>query len=81
MLDPTALYNGALAVYGEAAMARDYGQLVGVDAARASPTHDGMMVHVGRRRCTSPTPPAMRGTTTASGTRPAPAGSPATPSA
>ena len=36
MVDPTALYNGALAVYGEAAMARDYGQLVAVDAARAS---------------------------------------------
>jgi glyoxylase-like metal-dependent hydrolase (beta-lactamase superfamily II) len=49
MVDPTALYNGALAVYGEAAMARDYGQLVGVDAARASPTHDGMTIHVGTR--------------------------------
>ena len=49
MVDPTALYNGALAVYGEAAMARDYGQLVGVDAARASPTHDGMTMHVGTR--------------------------------
>jgi glyoxylase-like metal-dependent hydrolase (beta-lactamase superfamily II) len=49
MLDPSALYSGALAVYGEAAMARDYGQLVGVDAARAAPTHDGMLIHVGGR--------------------------------
>jgi glyoxylase-like metal-dependent hydrolase (beta-lactamase superfamily II) len=49
MLDPSALYNGALAVYGEVAMARDYGQLVGVDAARAAPTHDGMLIHVGGR--------------------------------
>jgi glyoxylase-like metal-dependent hydrolase (beta-lactamase superfamily II) len=49
MVDPTALYNGALAVYGEAAMARDYGQLVAVAAARALTTHDGMTIHVGTR--------------------------------
>jgi glyoxylase-like metal-dependent hydrolase (beta-lactamase superfamily II) len=49
MVDPSALYNGALAVYGEAAMARDYGPLVGVDGARAAPTHDGMLIHVGGR--------------------------------
>lgn len=31
-------------------MARAYGQVIGVDAARASATHDGMFVDVGRRR-------------------------------
>jgi len=50
MVDPSALYRGALAVYGEAAMARDYGRLVGVDAARATTTHDGMLIYVGGRR-------------------------------
>jgi glyoxylase-like metal-dependent hydrolase (beta-lactamase superfamily II) len=49
MVDPSALYNGALAVYGAAAMAREYGELVGVDAARAAPTHDGMSIRLGRR--------------------------------
>jgi glyoxylase-like metal-dependent hydrolase (beta-lactamase superfamily II) len=49
MVDPSALYQGALAVYGAEAMAREYGELVGVDAARASATHDGMRIQVGRR--------------------------------
>jgi glyoxylase-like metal-dependent hydrolase (beta-lactamase superfamily II) len=50
MVDPAALYQGALAVYGEAAMARTYGELVPVDAARVSVTHDGMSLQVGSRR-------------------------------
>ncbi len=50
MLDPSALIQGATAVYGEAEMARAYGQVVGVDAARATATHDGMAIEVGRRR-------------------------------
>jgi glyoxylase-like metal-dependent hydrolase (beta-lactamase superfamily II) len=49
MLDPSALYNGALAVYGTDSMARNYGELVAVDASRAAPTHEGMAVHVGGR--------------------------------
>ena len=49
MIDPSALYRGALAVYGEQEMARSYGTVQGVDAARASATHDGFRVHVGRR--------------------------------
>lgn len=49
LVDPSALYEGALAVYGEAAMARDYGALVPVDAARAAATHDGMTIVLGTR--------------------------------
>lgn len=49
MVDPRDLYEGALAVYGAAEMARSYGELVAVDAARASPTHDGMVVHLAGR--------------------------------
>lgn len=49
MLDPSALYQGALAVYGAAQMARDYGELLGVHTARASATHDGMTVRLGTR--------------------------------
>jgi glyoxylase-like metal-dependent hydrolase (beta-lactamase superfamily II) len=50
MLDPSALVQGALAVYGEAAMAREYGQLVAVEPSRALATSDGMSIHVGQRR-------------------------------
>jgi glyoxylase-like metal-dependent hydrolase (beta-lactamase superfamily II) len=49
MVDPSALYQGALAVYGAQTMAREYGDLIGVDAARASATHDGMTLPLGRR--------------------------------
>lgn len=49
MVDPSALYQGALAVYGQAEMDRSYGQLVGVDAARVVTSHDGMTVALGRR--------------------------------
>ena len=49
MVDPSALYSGALAVYGAEAMAREYGDLVGVDAARAAATHEGMVLHLGKR--------------------------------
>jgi glyoxylase-like metal-dependent hydrolase (beta-lactamase superfamily II) len=42
MIDPTALYLGALAVYGQAEMDKSYGKLVGVPAARVSESHDGM---------------------------------------
>jgi glyoxylase-like metal-dependent hydrolase (beta-lactamase superfamily II) len=49
MVDPRALYEGALAVYGPEAMAREYGQLLAVPAERAAATHDGMALHWGTR--------------------------------
>lgn len=49
MIDPTALYQGALAVYGQEEMDRSYGQLVGVDAARVQTSEDGMRVPLGGR--------------------------------
>ena len=50
MIDPTALYEGALAVYGPEEMERSYGRLVGIDAARVRPSHDGMDVVLGGER-------------------------------
>jgi glyoxylase-like metal-dependent hydrolase (beta-lactamase superfamily II) len=41
MIRPAALWQGALAVYGAAQMARAYGELVPVDAARVRTTVDG----------------------------------------
>ena len=41
LLDPSALYQGALAVYGQEEMDRSYGQLQGVPEARAMASHDG----------------------------------------
>ena len=41
MIDPGALWQGALAVYGAAQMARAYGELLPVDAARVRTTTDG----------------------------------------
>ena len=49
LIDPSALYQGALAVYGQQEMDRSYGQLVGVDAGRVVQSHDGMSVSVGQR--------------------------------
>jgi glyoxylase-like metal-dependent hydrolase (beta-lactamase superfamily II) len=49
MVDPSALYAGASAVYGEAEMARSYGRPVGVNAARITTTHDGMTLTLGTR--------------------------------
>lgn len=50
MVDPSVLEASALSIYGPEAMARDYGTLVPVDAARVQTTHDGMSVALGRRR-------------------------------
>ncbi|WP_374672939.1 MBL fold metallo-hydrolase [Ideonella sp.] len=50
MIDPSALYQGALAVYGQAEMDRAYGELVGVDAARVRTSEDGMRVPLGGRQ-------------------------------
>lgn len=49
MIDPSALYQGALAVYGQAEMDRAYGPLVGVDPERVRTSHDGMRIRLGER--------------------------------
>ncbi len=50
MIDPKALYEGALAVYGPAEMERAYGAVVAVDQARVRTSHDGMDLRLGRER-------------------------------
>jgi glyoxylase-like metal-dependent hydrolase (beta-lactamase superfamily II) len=50
MIDPTALYQGALAVYGAEEMQRSYGTLLPVAAERVRTTHDGMDLMLGSRR-------------------------------
>jgi glyoxylase-like metal-dependent hydrolase (beta-lactamase superfamily II) len=49
LIDPSALYAGALAVYGQQEMDRSYGQLVAVDEARVAVSHDGQQIQVGQR--------------------------------
>ncbi len=49
LVDPRALWAGALAVYGEEEMQRSYGQLQAVPAERAVASEDGQRVHVGGR--------------------------------
>ncbi len=49
LIDPTALIQGATAVYGAAEIERSYGQIVGVDAARVVTTHDGMRLSLAGR--------------------------------
>ena len=49
MVDPGALWQGALAVYGQAEMDRSYGRVVPVAAERATATHEGMTVQLGGR--------------------------------
>jgi glyoxylase-like metal-dependent hydrolase (beta-lactamase superfamily II) len=49
MADPSALYAGATAVYGEAEMARTYGVPVGVDPSRIVASRDGMTLTLGTR--------------------------------
>jgi glyoxylase-like metal-dependent hydrolase (beta-lactamase superfamily II) len=50
LVDPAALYQGALAVYGQQDMDRAYGTLVAVPAERTRVTHDGMDLLLGARR-------------------------------
>lgn len=52
MIDPSALYQGALAVYGQAEMDRAYGQLVPVPAERVVSSADGMTVELAGRPLT-----------------------------
>ncbi|WP_397532353.1 MBL fold metallo-hydrolase [Roseateles sp.] len=49
LVSPTALWAGALAVYGEEEMQRSYGRLVPVPAARAEPSHDGQVIELAGR--------------------------------
>jgi glyoxylase-like metal-dependent hydrolase (beta-lactamase superfamily II) len=50
MIDPTALHEGALAVYGAREMERSYGRLVAVDASRVQASRDGMDLALGGGR-------------------------------
>ncbi len=47
LIDPSALYEGALAVYGAEEMARSYGELIAVPAGRVQSAADGMTVDLG----------------------------------
>lgn len=49
LIDPAALWQGALAVYGEAEMQRSYGELVPVPAERVMVTSDGMTLPLAGR--------------------------------
>ncbi|MFT7721893.1 MAG: MBL fold metallo-hydrolase [Roseateles sp.] len=49
LVDPKALWLGALAVYGEAEMQRSYGKLVPVPAGRAEASSDGQLIHLAGR--------------------------------
>ncbi|MBB2485983.1 MBL fold metallo-hydrolase [Mitsuaria sp. WAJ17] len=49
LVDPRALWAGALAVYGDEEMQRSYGQLQAVPAERAEASMDGQRLHVGGR--------------------------------
>lgn len=50
MADPSALQRAVVEIYGADTVARDYGTLVPVDAARITATDDGMVVKLGQRR-------------------------------
>jgi glyoxylase-like metal-dependent hydrolase (beta-lactamase superfamily II) len=49
MIDPSALWQGALAVYGKAEMQRSYGELVPVPAERVRTTSDGLTLTLAGR--------------------------------
>jgi glyoxylase-like metal-dependent hydrolase (beta-lactamase superfamily II) len=49
MVDPSALQQAVLEIYGPEAVARDYGTLVPVPAERITTTEDGMRVSLGTR--------------------------------
>jgi glyoxylase-like metal-dependent hydrolase (beta-lactamase superfamily II) len=49
MIDPSALYEGALAVYGAEEMQRAYGTLIGVPEQRVRSTSDGLVVGLAGR--------------------------------
>ena len=49
LIDPLRLMNGARAVYGDAEVARSYGELVPVPAARVQRSEDGMTIRLAGR--------------------------------
>jgi glyoxylase-like metal-dependent hydrolase (beta-lactamase superfamily II) len=49
LIDPSALWQGALAVYGPDEMARSYGEVLPVPADRVDTSHDGMTVSLSGR--------------------------------
>jgi glyoxylase-like metal-dependent hydrolase (beta-lactamase superfamily II) len=49
LVDPKALWLGALAVYGDEEMQRSYGRLVPVAAERAEASHDEQVIHLAGR--------------------------------
>jgi glyoxylase-like metal-dependent hydrolase (beta-lactamase superfamily II) len=49
VVDPSALFEGARAVYGDAEMQRSYGTLVPAPAERVLTTHDGMTLELAGR--------------------------------
>lgn len=49
LVDPSALQQAVLDIYGAEAVARDYGRLQPVDPARITATDDGTTVQLGRR--------------------------------
>jgi len=49
LIDPGALYQGALAVYGQAEMDRSYGTLLPVAKERVTESRDGMALELGGR--------------------------------
>jgi len=49
LIDPSALWAGATAVYGQEAMARSHGALVAVPADRVHTSHDGQTVELAGR--------------------------------
>jgi glyoxylase-like metal-dependent hydrolase (beta-lactamase superfamily II) len=49
LVDPSALYQGALAIYGQDEMDRSYGVPVPVDPARIDTSSDGMTIHLAGR--------------------------------
>ncbi len=49
LIDPSELYRGALAVYGQAEMDHSYGQLIGVPADRVRATADEMVIELAGR--------------------------------
>jgi glyoxylase-like metal-dependent hydrolase (beta-lactamase superfamily II) len=49
LVDPSALWAGATAVYGPEEMARSYGELVPVAADRVATSHDGMQLDLAGR--------------------------------
>ncbi|WP_423599095.1 MBL fold metallo-hydrolase [Roseateles sp. MS654] len=49
MVDPSALWAGALAVYGEEEMRRSYGELVGVPESRTQASSDEQRITLGSR--------------------------------